>query len=614
MIDQSADKRNAVRASQTHRVSVALIGAVAVALLAPLFIPNRAFQAIAGVSAAIILWDYRVIANFYVAMAREIGGRFHHGSRFRRKIDQPWPIMAPSLLFCGIILWLLLNIAIRPVKIGILRYDTLPVLLGCLVLLLVLPSLYAAAMRAGQWFDSRPNWAHGVFLSVVLAACFYAQLTIALAIYVFPGWDAGAVLGNAIGLADGSLETLDADYFAKYPNNIFLTLLLAVFSKIMLFFGVTDLLAASVVSNVVVLLCGVLLTYLLARRLAGTGGAILSLLPSTAFVVLSPWIAVPYSDSYGLLFPVMLMYLYVRALDATRLWPRVGLWAAMGLVGLIGFNIKPTVVFVLAGVAFLTLSVALTAHKSLRQFWSAVMSVLVAVVVFGTGTAAVKHVERNLPVIPFDVTNNPQAVPFTHFLKMGATGSGGFNEQDVLETVAILDPQERFNSGLDIYKQRVVSMGPLGYADFLTRKALSTFGDGTFGMWSEGVVSTQDDPFLSKDTRSRSIQDYLWVKGPNFQFTTSVWQSFWFVILLLVALPIVLRGGRIFSSSASVMRISLLGLFLFQLFFETRARYLYLYVPFFILLAVLTLDLVVSRISPALPPKDRHQQRVDPSA
>lgn len=591
VIEQSEDERTAFVSRQWLRLALTLIGAVVAAIVAPLLIPNRAFQLMATSCVAIVAWEWRLIANFYITMFSQLA------TRLRVKIGQPWLIAVPGLVFCGIVLWLLVNIVFNPIQLANLHYDTAPVLLGSLAVLLVLPAVYSAAMRAGSWIDSKPNWIHLVLIAVILVGFFCAQVTIAASLYLFPGWDAGAVLGNAFGLANGSLKTISADYFAKYPNNIVLALVLTAFSHLMLLLGVTDLLLASVVLNVAILLSGVLLTYLVAGRMVGTGAAIFSLLPSLVFVVVSPWIAVPYSDTFGLPFTVLLIYLYLRARSAARMWRQMFLWAAIGLVGVVGYNIKPTVVFVLVGIVGVTLALMIFGHKDRRQIWSGLASVLVVVGVFGAGSAALTYFERGAAVIPFDVKNNSEAVSFTHFLKMGAQGHGLFNEQDVRETLAIADPDERFLNGIDVYKQRVEAMGPVGYADFLSRKARWTFGDGTFFMWSEGLVASQDDPFLSKDPTSRAVQDYLWVKGDNFPFTTAVWQSFWFVVLFLVAAPVVLRGGRLFTSPAAIMRISLLGLFLFLLLFETRSRYVYLYVPFFILLATLTLESVMSRMS-----------------
>lgn len=574
------------------RVLVTLAGAVAAWMIAPVLIPNLAFRLMATAATAIVVWDHRLIAAFYVAMFRQLG------PRLRGKIDQAWLILLPSLLLCALMLWMFISIVVAPIEPdwGVFRYDTVPVLVGSLTIMLVLPSVHSAATRTATWLEGRPSWVHGVLLTGVLGILFTIQLRLAISIYLFPGWDVDAVLKNAFGVADGSVDAIDPDYFTKYPNNIMLVLILAQFSKIVLALGATDLLLASVVLNAAVLLAGVLLTYLVARRLAGAGTAILTLVPSTVFLVVSPWIAVPYSDSFGLLFPVLLLYLYLIARNATRCWSRLLVWSLIGFVGLVGFNIKPTVIFVLIAIVLVFLTSTVLVRSTLREKAVALGLVGAALGVFAAGSSAVTQIQQNSPVISFDVTNNPKAFPLTHFLKMGATGYGAFTQTDVWETADIKDPDERFQNGLDVYAQRVQAMGPAGYADFLARKAIWTFGDGTFHMWTEGVVKSQDDPFISKDPTSRSIQDYLWAKGEHFPFTMGVWQSFWLVIILLTAAPLVLRGGKLFTGPSAIMRLSLLALFLFLLLFETRSRYLYLYLPFFILLATLTLDSVMARL------------------
>lgn len=574
------------------RVLLTLAGAAAAWMIAPALIPNAAFRLMATAAAAVVFWDHRLIAAFYVVMFRDLG------SRVRAKIDQAWLILVPSLLLCALMLWIFISIVVAPIEPdwGVFRYDTVPVLLGSLTILLILPSAHSAATRTATWLEGRPSWAHGVLLTVVLGILFTIQLRLAISIYLFPGWDVDAVLKNAFGVADGSVDAIDPDYFAQYPNNIMLVLILAQFSKMVLALGGTDLLLASVVLNAAVLLCGVLLTYLVARRLAGTGTAILTLIPSTVFLVASPWIAVPYSDSLGLLFPVLLLYLYLVARNAAHWWSRLLVWSLIGFVGLMGFTIKPTVVFVLIAIVLVFLTTTVLVRSTLRDKAAALGFVGAALGVFVAGSSAVTHIQQSSPVISFDVTNNPEAFPLTHFLKMGATGYGAFTQTDVWETADIKDPNERFQNGLDVYAQRVQAMGPAGYADFLARKAIWTFGDGTFHMWTEGVVKSQDDPFISKDPTSRSIQDYLWAKGEHFPFTMGVWQSFWMVLILLTAAPLVLRGGKLFTGPSAVLRLSILALFLFLLLFETRSRYLYLYLPYFILLATLTLDSVMARL------------------
>lgn len=590
------------RRDARFRALLTLAGAVAAWTIAPALVPNLAFRLMATAATAVVLWDYRLITAFYRAMFS------HLGPRLRARTGQAWLILVPGLLMCALMLWLFISIIVAPIEPdwGVFRYDTVPVLVGSLTIMAVLPSAHSAALRTAKWLEGRPSWVHGLLLTAVLGVLFAIQLRLAIAIYLFPGWDADAVLKNAFGVADGSVDAVDPGYFAQYPNNIMLVLILAQFSKMVLALGGTDLLLASVVLNCAVLLCGVLLTYLVARRLAGTGTAILTFLPSAVFLVVSPWMAVPYSDSFGLLFPVLLLYLYLVAQNATHWWSRLLAWGLIGFVALVGFTIKPTVIFVLIAIVLVFLATTVLVRSTVREKAAAFGVVGAALGVFMAGSSAMTYIQQSSPVVSFDVTNNPKAFPLTHFLKMGATGYGAFTQTDVWETADITDPHERFQNGLDVYVQRVQAMGPAGYADFLARKAIWTFGDGTFHMWTEGVVKSEDDPFISKDPTSRSIQDYLWAKGEHFPFTMGVWQSFWLVVIFLTGAPLVLRGRKLFTGPAAIMRLSILALFLFLLLFETRSRYLYLYLPFFILLATLTLDSVMTRL-PDLRPRPGRQ-------
>lgn len=573
------------------RPLITAVAAITAGLIVPELVQNRAFQAAAVAGVSIIAWDHRFITSYYLSM-------FSGGAHELDALPQQSRLVRHlSLLFCGLFMALLANIIVSPIPSFPSVHSTVPVLLGGLMFLAILPSLHSAAMKIEAFIDSRPKSTHALFILCIFNAFFLTQISIATSIYSFPTWDPAYVLSNAFGLANGSLETLDEGYFAKYPNNITLTLLLAAFNHIMFALGMANLLLASILLNIVVLLSGVLFTYLAARRLAGTGAAVFSLLPSGLFIVLSPWMTVPYSDTFGLFFPALSIYLYIRAKDAARSSSRIGLWAAIGLTGALGYSIKPTVVIVLVAIVVVTFAPFVESRRGPHLVWPAIGLSLVLTSSFAVAAGVLIHTETNSRAISFDLKRNADAVPITHFLKMGAQGNGGYNEQDVAETLDISDPTERFTSGFASYRERVEAMGPIGYADFLRRKAVWTFGDGTFFVWAEGLIATDEDPFLSKDHASRQIQSYFWLKGDNFPVVAGVWQSFWFVTLLLVALPVFLcRRRNIFGDPAAVMRISLFGLTLFLMLFETRSRYLFLYLPFFILLMVITVNSVMPQM------------------
>ena len=90
---------------------------------------------------------------------------------------------------------------------------------------------------------------------------------------------------------------------------------------------------------------------------------------------------------------------------------------------------------------------------------------------------------------------------------------------------------------------------------------------------------------------------------PGFAGLLSLWQGGWFVLLALAAVPLVLRTPRLMRPEVSAIRIALLGLLLFLMLSEGRARFLYLYMPYFILLASLSFQAVMDRLVPARRPR-----------
>jgi hypothetical protein len=548
-------------------------------------IPNGAFRLLAVIAVVLLVADFPYLRLFWSrALARPV----------RRQLPQPWLLRTAQLLFCGLIGWFLLGSLISPI-ILLWGFPLGPVALAGFVILFVLPSLYKLCLLCGAWFDRLNKWYRAIGVMAVLGCFFVVEFSIGYAVRVIPDWDAGTIYSNAAGLATGSIRTVEFDYYSMYPNNIMLTLMLAGYLSVLHHFGTTDLYLGAIVLNAVVMTVAVGLAVTVARKIAGTGTAIFVLLPCAVYVALSPWIAVPYSDTLGMLFPILLLYLFLLSQQTKNPIVTHCLWIAIGLVAAVGFYIKPTVLFVLiaAGVAM-----AFTLRARLRE-WRRVAAVAGCLVLaFGTFVAASTAIKASLAAsgtLSFDLYDNDKEFPVTHFLKLGSVGLGGYNGPDVIESKSIESPQGRFQNGIDVYVERVSEMGPWGYLDFLNVKGKAILGDGTFFNWGEGMARKPVE-LLTRDPLSRAIQDYFYYEGPHFSFLRAFWQSFWFPTLALVAAPLILRGRSMLEPAAVVMRLSLFALVLFLLLFEGRSRYLYMYMPFFILLASLSLATLSSRV------------------
>jgi hypothetical protein len=351
--------------------------------------------------------------------------------------------------------------------------------------------------------------------------------------------------------------------------------------------GVTDTLMAAIVLHALVMSSSVVLVASVGRRIAGHAAAVFFLGLAFLFVALGGWNGVPYSDTMGMLFPAAILWLVVVG-RGRRLGAQLVLWSLAAAVAALGIQIKPTVLFAL--VAACAVVMLWKGNRSgRRRVFARLLTVAVAGGVLLGGMVVVQNALVDAGVVKEDLHSDTQQVPMTHYLKLGSTGVGGFQQQDVWETVGIKDPQARFQNGVDVYLERVREMGPVGYAQQVVAKMSWSLGDGSFFAWAEGTTHLKTN-FPATGAASRVIRDYFTVPGQDVLVIRTLWQAAWLVVLCLVVAPMALRSRMLASPTATMMRVALLGLIIFLSLFENRGRYMYLYVPYFLLLASLTVS------------------------
>ncbi|GAA1353409.1 hypothetical protein GCM10009636_17560 [Arthrobacter koreensis] len=494
--------------------------------------------------------------------------------------------------WCALVLWLLVSNVVLP-SYGFSRYETwAAALLGVLVLGMTL--FFAWLLdRFDQWV--RVRWVQGFGSVLGWGAVFAVLARLADAVRLPPDWDAAAVFYSAYGLADqGVPEAVDRAYFQVNPNNLLLMLLLSRYLGAAEALGSPDLRQSTAYLGAALLFAGMVLTYTATWLLGGRRAARLTLVPSVFLIVLSPWLTVFYSDVAALPFTILVFCLLLGAARC-RLPARLLLWAAAGAVSAVGYGIKPTALIVLVAASVVILfSVRRAAWR--RDLALALLSATTAAAAFAGVHAGIGAWVRSSGVPAEGVSADEYALPVTHFLKVGVQqypgphGNyyGAYNEEDRSTTLAVAEPQERFDAALQVYLDRVGERGPAGYAGFLNAKLRWMTGDGSFFAWGEGRMTA--DSFIADDPLSRSIQDFFGPERPGFELLLNLWQGTWFLLLVLCGAGLFLRGPPFDSRAVATARVALLGLFVFLLLSEGRARFLYLYVPFFIVLGSLSLQ------------------------
>lgn len=106
---------------------------------------------------------------------------------------------------------------------------------------------------------------------------------------------------------------MDSDYMSMYPNQLFLA---GIFRRIYFllsnfgidFYGYYYVL---VIMSVLCVFASVIFTGLIAKKISSSFVATITFLCAVLFVGFSPWIMVPYSDTFGMFFTTITLFLYL---------------------------------------------------------------------------------------------------------------------------------------------------------------------------------------------------------------------------------------------------------------------------------------------------------------
>ena len=115
----------------------------------------------------------------------------------------------------------------------------------------------------------------------------------------------------------------------------------------------------------------------------------------------------------------------------------------------------------------------------------------------------------------------------------------------------------------------------------LLKKTMTLYNDGTFAFGNEGsfyiTIASWDNDFVNQ------LRRIFYDTGDLYIYSSSIRQLVWIFILFTMLLSI---GNRKANSVKRVTLFSIAGITLFELLFEVRARYLFIYVPFYIVMAI----------------------------
>ena len=425
-----------------------------------------------------------------------------------------------------------------------------------------------------KWEEPRRYYLVLAVFCVVLAA---VQITLSVSLRYTPMYDIEAIYQNARLWAETgtfgqySSETSAAGYLYYYPNNLGGTALLMVVFQACRLLGIEDTFMAASVVNSLLIVGAVCVTSLCAKRLWGVKQALTVLLVyalSLPFYFAAP---VFYTDFLSILFPVLAFYLFVRQ-QQDKTIPPVLYWAAVGLAAAVGMLVKFTVVIIL-----LACLIWLLCSKQWKQagLFTVVTGLTVIVVLyFFHSYIYANHLDRERA--------NQQNMPYSHWIMMGLSETGTYNEPDLKFARFIADPAERVKAINGAIKKRAEQLGGEGIMALYWEKGARVFGDGTFEL----------DHFLQYDPAEKNTLHTFLLQGdqnyPAYQFLCG---SVFLAVLLLCliyawyAFLTILRGRKRIKG-CMVPQMCMFGLLLFLMMWEANSRYIINFLPMVYLSAI----------------------------
>lgn len=455
--------------------------------------------------------------------------------------------------------------------------------------------------------------------SVVLL--FLAQLIVIHGAWFYSGWDIEFIT---------NMDIPERSYFSAYPNQLFLAGTFRILAELSRYLGVYPPYVFLLMGSSLCVCISIFLTALIAYKLMAPAHAYGVLLLAILLIGCNPWFLIPYSDTYAMPFVVIPFFVmsYCR--------PRFLRAFFVVFFVLIGMFIKPTVIFVGLTTGLFALqrlaSGALvrgvcagdgSASSGLAgSAWSrggfargvqarGVLATKVLVCVLAAclaGPCAYAIKARVCARITPELVNldSNRTFGITHFLMMGTnpTSFGSFSYDDVVLSFTCANASERTAVNLSTWKSRLADLGARGYIALLGRKSLSNYMDGSFGWNNEGDFVKEiigDNEYLLRwfgiENTSENTSESASENTSNSQLTASIEpfcylaQILWFITIFgVLACPYKQQDSHArnawISQSTNCMMIAILMLSMFLMIFECRARYLFLYTPLFVILAM----------------------------
>lgn len=391
---------------------------------------------------------------------------------------------------CTWIFYIVFSLIFIPIVTNIIinnpYHKTLWLLFGLIAVLAVFARIYKFLDKKKALAWSERNYKKIIWIFATIMCMF--QIIFGIVLRSNPLFDVGAIHHGAIEWVNTGDFKSYHEYFYYFPNNLGSMSFLFVIYKLSSLIGITDFYAVAVVINSIMITATMLIASLICREMFGIKQAVFVCILYVFSVQFYFMGGAIYTDCLSMLFPILLLYLYIKSGKQQERKQRIITYLIMGFVAAIGSSIKFTVIIMV--IAIMIHMLLTRKPKELLSPAICIISIIVAFNVSFNTFMYSTHMDKQQAKL-----NN---TPYIHWIMMGLSGnSGKYNPSDYNFTRSLNIDERDIQIKKEI-ERRINEKGMAGMFTHLLTKGTNDFGDGTYGIADLLGCDPQTDTSLHK--------------------------------------------------------------------------------------------------------------------
>ena len=422
-------------------------------------------------------------------------------------------------------------------------------------------------------------------------------------------------------------------YYSRYANNLFLTYIFLNVYKIGEVIGIQNGYFLLLFIQSIMFSVGGFLIYKIADMYFKEKYKIYSICTWIIYMLivgLSPHIVLTYSDGIGMFLSLILTYIIFKlekdkdikkdknkindGKGKNKLLPkgsisRIILILLFTNLSILGYYIKPQIIIIsisyviikILNISYLTYMIIKNKNEDCKNDRRGrkerikkeiIYYIFVSILIIITGCIIYTHIRKANNSMGIDV-DKEKRFNITHYAMLGwnAESKGVFTIKDENFSGKYEKLKDREKANIEELKRRITEMGLGGVINQIARKILTNYNDGTFSGVATFVYIRKEYNIegINKEL-SKFLKNIYYENGKYNMIYTQIMQCLWIGILIFNMFSY--NDGK--STKISIVILSIIGLFIFEILFEARSRYIFIYVPLYIFLGVIGLKNVLS--------------------